>query len=86
MYQLYSLLFWLFTFTTAFVFTQLPDQMVEGGTYEIAWTGATGSLDLYVKKEDTPSSWRSYVCGGGSLCGGEIVLIRVLEALLTWRR
>lgn len=66
---------WLFmlltTIARALEFTQLPKEMVEGGTYEIAWTGAAGNVDLYVKKEDTPSSWRSYICGGGTLCGSK---------------
>ncbi|KAK5082946.1 hypothetical protein LTR05_006828 [Lithohypha guttulata] len=40
--------------------------MVVGGTYEIAWTGATGLVDLYVKKDPSQSSWRSYIYGSGN--------------------
>jgi len=48
-----------------FTWTELPTEMTIGQTYEIAWTGAAGAVEIYAKKDPSPSSWRAHVYGGG---------------------
>lgn len=52
-----------FTFAE-FTYTDIPTEMTIGQTYNISWTGASGDIDMYLKKDASASSWRAYLYGG----------------------
>lgn len=43
--------------------------MTVGQTYEFAWTGAVGAVEVYAKKNLSLSSWRAHLYGGGQYLG-----------------
>ncbi|KAK5091827.1 hypothetical protein LTR70_006357 [Exophiala xenobiotica] len=58
--------------------------MTIGQTYEIAWTGAAGAVEIYAKKDPSPSSWRAHVYGGGNDASYNWTVIDLLEPERTY--